>query len=244
MPRVSIKTRVLLLSLLLAGGTSAARADDDFIVYSPYVTDGQSEFEFRAHQQFDGDPSLNNERSYLFSVAHAFTGWWHPEIYVATYERESGGPNFLQGYEFENIFQLTDQGHYWADLGFIASYAWNKQPGEPGVLEFGPLFEKLTGRIDQRLNFIWEKQLGADAERQYHLRATYAFGYQIRPLFAPGFEAYYRPADDARQIGPALGGELDMESGNEFEYSLAYLFGINQGAPNRVLALRLEYEFN
>ena len=244
MPRYALKCSTALLAILSIAWGSAARADDDFIVYSPYVTAGQSELELRGHQQYDGDPALDGERSYLFSAAHAFTSWWHPEIYVATYEREPGGPNRLQGYEFENIFQLTDQGQYWADFGFIASYVYNKQPGVPGVVEFGPLIEKKSGRVDQRLNFIWEKQFGSGAEGQYHLRGTYAASYSFSQAFAPGFEAYDRPADDSRQLGPALTGEVDMESGNEFEYSLAWLLGLNRGAPDRVLALRLEFEFN
>lgn len=233
---------LLLLSVLVAAG--AARADDDFIVYSPYVTEGQTEIEFRTHQQFDADPSLSDERAYLFALAHSFTSWWHAEVYLGSYEREAGGPNRLQGYEFENIFQLTEQGKYWADLGFIASYGYNKAPGDNDVVEFGPLFEKRSGPWDQRLNFVWEKQIGALAERHYEFRGSYAASYQFSSLLKPGVEAYYRPDDDARQLGPALDGEIATAGGNEFEYHLAYLFGVNKGAPNRTLALRLEYEFN
>jgi hypothetical protein len=75
-----------LLGLMLAAGTAllgtTARASDDFIVYSPYVTEGQSEVEFRTHQQFDTDPTLDNERAYVVSVAHAFNSWWQHEIYL------------------------------------------------------------------------------------------------------------------------------------------------------------------
>jgi hypothetical protein len=237
-----------LLGLLVAAGAmllgTAARADDDFIVYSPYVTEGQSEIEFRSHQQFDADPDLRDERAYVISVSHSFFSWWRPEVYVGSYEREAGGPNQLQGYEFENTFQLTDQGKYWADVGFLASYEYNTQPDEPGVLEFGPLFEKRIGRVDQRLNFIWEKELGGGASRHYEFRGSYAASYQINTMLEPGFEFYYRPDDTAHQIGPALNGEIASSSGNEFEYSIAYLFGLNKGAPNRTLALRLEFEFN
>ncbi|HEY1990907.1 MAG TPA: hypothetical protein VGH71_00490, partial [Gammaproteobacteria bacterium] len=81
-----ILKHLLLFSLLAAAG--AAQADDDFIVYSPYVTEGQSEVEFRSHQQFDADPALSDERAYVISVAHSFTGWWRPELYVGSYERE------------------------------------------------------------------------------------------------------------------------------------------------------------
>jgi hypothetical protein len=233
---------LLLLSLLATAG--AVRADDDFIVYSPYVTEGQSEIEFRSHQQFDADPDLSNERAYVFSVSHSFTDWWRPEVYVGSYEREAGGPDQLQGYEFENTFQLTDQGEYWADMGFLASYEDNTQPGQNDVLEFGPLFEKHIGRIDQRLNFIWEKEVGSGADRHYEFRGGYAASYEFSPMIAAGFEAYYRPDDVAHQIGPTLSGEFASSRGNELEYSIAYLFGLNKGAPNRTLALRLEYEFN
>ena len=233
------------LSLAALAMSVAARASDDFIVYSPYVTEGQSEVEFRGHQQYDGsDPALDGERAYVVSLAHAFTSWWQPEIYLGRYERALGSPNTFEGYEFENIFQLSTQGQYWADLGLLASYEYNSLPGEPGVLEFGPLFEKRSGRIDQRLNFIWEKELGGGASRHYEFRTSYALSYRVNALLQPGFEAYYRPDDDSHQIGPALNGEIASAAGNEFEYHVAYLIGLNQGAADRTLAIRLEYEFN
>lgn len=229
---------------LLCFAASSAWADDDFVVYSPYVTDGQSEVEIRGHQVSDGDPALQSERAYEVSLAHAFTSWWHPEVYVGAYEREPGQGNSLDSYEFENIFQIGDAGQYWADLGFIASYEYKVQPGVTSKVEFGPLIEKRSNRIDQRLNFIWEKELGGGAGRQYEFRATYAATYQVRGWLAPGLEAYYRPADDSRQLGPALYGEIPTLGGNEFEYSAALVYGINKGAPNRTFVLRLEYEFN
>jgi hypothetical protein len=237
-----------LLGLMLAAGTAllgtTARASDDFIVYSPYVTEGQSEVEFRTHQQFDTDPTLDNERAYVVSVAHAFNSWWQPEIYLGRYERDPGSTNTFEGYEFENVFQLTEQGHYWADFGFLASYEYNKLPDQPGVLEFGPLFEKRTGNIDHRFNMIWEKDVGGGASRHYEFRASYAATYRITAMLQPGLEAYYRPDDDSHQIGPALNGEIASAGGNEFEYHIAYLFGLNQQAANGTLAIRFEYEFN
>ena len=243
---MTTKTKIL-LGLTFAAASllgTAARASDDFIVYSPYVTEGQSEIEFRGHQQYDGNPELGGERAYVLSLAHAFTSWWQPEIYLGRYEREPGSANTLEGYEFENIFQLSEQGKYWADLGFLASYEYNSLPDEPGVLEFGPLFEKHTGNIDHRFNMIWEKELGGGASRHYEFRASYAATYKISALLQPGIEAYYRPDDDSRQIGPALNGEIATAGGDELEYHVAYLFGLNHDAANGTLALRLEFEFN
>ncbi|MFI4921515.1 MAG: hypothetical protein ACHQAZ_07725 [Gammaproteobacteria bacterium] len=243
----SINNKHLAATLLLAAAALTnltAHASDDFNIYSPYVTAGQSEVEIRGHQTTDSDPALQGERANEISIAHAFTSWWRPEGYLGMYERQPGSANTYVGHEFENVFQLTDAGEYWADFGFLASYEYKSQPGDVSTLEFGPLFEKQTGHIRQRLNFIWEKQLGSGAEHKYEFRSAYLMTYNLGSGLAPGFEAYYRPSDQSRQLGPALYGEIPTSRGNEFEFSTALLFDLNKGAPNRTLALRLEYEFN
>lgn len=233
---------LMLVALTIACTSLPARADD-FIVYSPYVVQGQSEIEFRGHSYHDSDPAVSGGYEYLFSFAHAFTDWWKPEVYLVDYQRTPGGPQYLKAREFENTFQLTPAGEYWADVGFLASYEYKVQAGQANTLEFGPLFEKRAGRFVHRLNFIWEKQIGANASRQYEFRGAYSLSYQWRQAFAPGIELYYRPADDARQIGPVFYGELASAGGNELEYSAGVVFGVNRGAPERTLVLRLEYEF-
>ena len=241
---VNKRLAVLCIAATAAVTSFAVHADDDFNIYEPYVTQGQSEVELRGHQVTDSDPALQGERAYEFSVAHAFTSWWRPEIYLGAYEREPGQPNTYLGHEFENVFQLSDAGQYWADFGFLASYEHEAQPGVTSKVEFGPLIEKQAGRIRQRLNFIWEKEVGGGADPKYAFRSAYLITYSFTPAVAPGFEAYYRPADSSHQLGPALYGELASSSGNELEYSAALVFGLNKGAPNRTLVLRLEYEFN
>jgi hypothetical protein len=221
---------------------TAARADD-FIVYSPYVVQGQSEVELRSAYQHDSDPAVNSTLDYEFSLSHAFTDWWRPEVYLGKFERAPGAGNHLLGYELENFFQLSTQGEYWADAGFVLSYDHKGQPGVQTTLEFGPLFEKRNGRFDQRLNLIWEKELGSGAGRRFALRAAYSLSYRLDGAFAPGFETYLRPADNSYSIGPVLNGELLSGTGSELEYRLGVVFGVNPGAPNAVWVAQLEYEF-
>jgi hypothetical protein len=220
-----------------------ACADNDFIVYSPEVNRGQSEIETYGFQSRDGRASLNGADGWNISVAHAVTDWWKPELYVAEFNRDPGGTSQLSGYEFENTFQLTDQGEYWADLGFLASYAYNKQPGVQSALEFGPLIEKQSGDFRQRLNLIWEKQTGSGASGQYAFRSAYSISYKITAELMPGFEAYYRPNDNANQIGPTLSGEFRTGAKGELEYRVGVVYGINASAPGRTLLAQLEYEF-
>lgn len=216
---------------------------DDFVVYSPYVTKGQTELELRGYQMRDGDPSLGGTRAYELSVSHAFTDWWRPEIYVGEYKREPGEGQQRVGNEFENVFQLTPQGEYWADAGFLLSYESNVQPGKHNELEFGPLFAKRSGRFEQRLNLIWEKELGSGASRKFEFRSAYSLTYRIRPALAPGFEAYLRPSDNALQLGPVLTGELANAGGSELEYRFGVVFGVNAAAPNQTFLAQVEYEF-
>jgi hypothetical protein len=232
------------MALLLGG--QAARADNDFVVYSPYVFQGQSEVAAYGYTMQDARPDLNGTAAYNFSVAHAFTRRWKSELYFGQFNRAPGSTLVPSGYEFENTFQLTDTGAYWADFGFVASYAYIRQPGQPSQFEFGPLIERDSEHLDQRLNLMWEKQVGDSASRQYMFRAAYSLRYLhefAQSSLGPGLEAYYRPVDHSRQIGPALYGEVRGHGKKELEWSLGVVYGANSGAPTRTLIARAEYEF-
>jgi hypothetical protein len=226
--------------------TNLARAENDFIVYSPYVVQGQSDIETYGFYSQDGRSELNGELGYNFSVGHALTNWWKADLYVGEFNRAPGGATHSSGYEFENIFQLSAMGEYWADIGFLASYADNTQPDTPSLVEFGPILEKLSGRIRQRINFIFDKQIGGGAGSEFNFRSAYSVSYKIpseKSSYFPGLEAYYRPADNAHQIGPVFYGERRMEGGSELEYSFGIVYGINPDAPMKTILARLEYEF-
>jgi hypothetical protein len=238
--------RILILAILTNASLKAAYADNDFIVYSPYVVQGQSEVEAYGFISRDSRSDLNGATGTNLSIGHAVTSWWKPEVYVGEFNRDPGGSNHPSGYELENTFQLGSPGEYWADIGFLASYAHNKLPEVVSYAEFGPLFEKISGHIDQRLNLIWEKQIGGDASGAYPFRAAYSINYNVHSeniTYSPGIEAYYRPHDNAYQIGPVLAGELRTGQGNEMEYSIGVVFGTNPGAPDKTLLARVEYEF-
>lgn len=242
MARPLLRTAAVMAGLVALLASSASRADD-FIVYSPYVTKGQSELEIRGYRQRDGDPSLNGARAYEIAVGHAFTDWWRPELYLGEYAREPGQAQQRVGNEFENIFQLTPQGEYWADVGLVLSFERNVQPGVPNAVEFGPLLAKQSGRFDHRLNLIWEKEVGGGASGKYEFRSAYSLTYRVTPALAPGFEAYLRPSDNSFQVGPVLSGELRGGGGSELEYRVGVVFGVNAAAPNQTFLAHLEYEF-
>jgi hypothetical protein len=230
------------LRLLLLVAVLPARADD-FIVYSPYVNATQSEVELRGYAYSDARPDHGGNASEL-SIAHAFTDWWRPEVYVAEYQSGAGSRAGLQGYEFENTFQLTQPGRYWADFGFLASYERNTTAGTTDAVEFGPLIEATYGRFAHIVNLIWEKGVGAGADGHYELRYSYSATYAVANALRAGVEFYGRPGDHAYQAGPIVAGEwhLPGTTGN-LEYRVGVVLGINAEAPRQTWLARLEYEF-
>ena len=226
---------------LLAGVSAQA---DDYIVYSPYVLATQSEIELRGYQYEDSRAVFTGGSAAEFSVSHAFTDWWKPEIYLVRFQKDPGSAGRLLGYEFENTFQFTQPGEFWVDLGFLASYEHQIVAGMSDVVEFGPLLEKRTGKLTYKVNFIWEKEVGANASDKYMFRSSYSGTYTINTAFRPGVEAYARPNDRAYQVGPIAAGEWHVPgTTSSLEYRVGVMLGVNDAAPRQTWLAQFEYEF-
>lgn len=231
------------LGLALLATLNVAHADD-FIVYTPYVTATQSEVELRGFGYADGRADYSGTTAAELSVAHAFTDWWKPELYLARYESTPGAGSQMLGYEFENTLQLTPQGKYWADFGFLASYEHNIRAANLDAVEFGPLLAKQVGKFTHAVNLIWEKELGAGASGKYEFRYSYSAICDMTPAFRPGIEAYGRPGDHAYQAGPVVAGEWRLPgTTSEIEYRVGVVLGLNAAAPRQTWLAQLEYEF-
>ena len=217
---------------------------DDFIVYSPHVLITQSEIELRGYRYRDSRADFSSGDAAELSISHSFTDWWKPEVYFARYQTDPGGSGRLLGYEFENTLQFTQPGQFWADFGFLAAYEHQIVAGQPDVVEFGPLLEKSAGRLNQRVNLIWEKELGAGASSKYLFRSSYSGTYAISSAFRPGVEVYVRPNDRAYQAGPIVAGEWHLPGTSAaLEYRVGVVLGINGAAPRQTWLAQLEYEF-
>lgn len=240
--RVKHLRKVIVSIALLAAATSAQA--DDFIVYSPYVTATQSEVEFRGFRVADARADMGGGAASELSISYGVNDWWKPELYLARYEKEPGTGGHLVGYEFENTFQLTAQGEYWADIGFLASYEHNTLAGSRDAVEFGPLIAKQVGRFAHTINLIWEKQVGSGASGKYALRYSYSGTYAVSAAFRPGMEVYLRPGDHAYQAGPIVAGEWHVPgTSSNLEYRVGVVLGVNAAAPRKTWLAQVEYEF-
>jgi high-affinity iron transporter len=236
----------LLLALAVTGAPTDARAAH--VVYSPLVEEGEIAVELRGHYDFDGDESLDGGQAYKAELEWAPTAWWLAELLVE-YEREPGESLEATEIASENVFQLTEQGRYWADFGLLAEFVYSLEDGGANALELALLGQKDFGRNEVRLNFIFEQELesGADLEMEYR----WQYRYRLDERFEPGVEMYGGAGewgemgsfdDHEQQLGPAMFGKFRTADG-AFKYELGLLFGLTDETPDTTVRFLIEYEF-
>src|SRR5690349_11628601 len=185
--------RAVLVSLI---GTATARAD--FKVWRPDVNLGELALENLGDAGFDPNPDKNGEQSYTFEVEYGVTRWWMTELELEL-EREAGpdlGTRLTQ-VTSENLFQFTERGQYWVDVGFFAEYGQALLKGSPNEVTFGPIFRKDFWGLSNTINLFMEKDLGRFSSG----RPQYQWAWETRVdawlvkfgdrfLVEPGFQYY------------------------------------------------------
>lgn len=77
----------------------------------------------------------NNSGKHQIEIAYSFTDVWHSGIYVV-YQKTSDSMLDYNAAKWSNIFQMTDTGKYWSDIGLDAEYIWTAPKfNAPDILE-------------------------------------------------------------------------------------------------------------
>jgi hypothetical protein len=236
----------------------AARAD--FELHYPIIDYREMEFEHNADTTFDKRNSgKSNNQSYTFEFGYAPVPWWEPEI-----ETDWGAaPGQNMGFTtttFENTFQLTEQGKYWADLGFFAEYQHAASKVNADSFQFGPIVQKevptLLG-LDlgedtlHTLNVFFSKQVGRNRNDATPLAIAWQSRLRLNSFFEPGFEYYGQLSSvsgvstatpQTQRLGPAFVGQYNMFQYGKVKYEVGYLFGLNNATEKGAVRWRFEYE--
>jgi len=250
-PRSASSARLATAAALLASVPLLAhtpRSEAAHVVYSPLVEQGEIAVELRGHYDMDGNDALDGGQKYKAEIEWAPLSRWLTEL-LAEFEREPGGELETTELAWENVFQLTEQGKYWADFGVLAEYAHSLEDDGHDALELGLLAQKDFDRHEARVNLIFERELtgGADTEMEY----AWQYRYRLGERFEPGIEMYGglgdwghtgSLSDHEQQVGPACFGKL-RTAGGALKYEAAMLFGLNDETPDTTLRFLLEYEF-
>jgi FTR1 family protein len=247
-PRMRTVAALPAMVLALATATHSGETRADHVVYSPLVEAGEVAVELRGHYDFDGNKALDGGQAYKAEFEWAPLSRWLTEVLVK-YERAPGESLEATEIASENIFQLTEQGQYWADFGVLAEFVYSLEDGGANALEVALLGQKDFGRNEVRLNFVFEQPLesGADLEMEYR----WQYRYRLSERFEPGIEMYGGAGewgevgsfdDHEQQLGPAAYGKFRTADG-AIKYELGLLFGLTEQTPDTTVRFLLEYEF-
>jgi len=246
--------RAAILACIVLGLPAAAHAD--LQVRSPLVEYRELEFEHNGFSGLDRKRSpFNGLQSYTYSVGYGLLPFWKIEL-----EAETGvvaGAN--QGYAattLENIFQLTQEGRYFVDLGVFAEYSRSSLAGVPGSFTAGPIvqteLDDVAG-IDSlhTLNLFLSRDVGRshtdDSGLSYAARSELLF----RPLLDPGIEAFgsigsithaARYSDQQHSVGPVLTGAYLIAPYGKIKYEAGYQFGLTGRTARGGARWKFEYE--
>lgn len=236
---------VIFSSLIGLLTSSPILADDPFQhngvdkVYHPYVQPLETEIEYRAVYQTDGDPLEDGVARHRLSIGRAITDRVFVEGYVIG--RETRQDDFrLDAYELETKIQLTEQGEFWADWGLL--FEFERERSE-SITELGAalLIEKEFGSWVGTLNFGTEYEYGSDISNEFDFEVAAQLRYRFSERMEPAVEWYEDEFTSA--IGPVLQGLERLEGNRKVRWEFGALFPLNDTTPDQTFRLILEFEF-
>ena len=245
-----MNTRVL-LALGGAALLAAAPARADHKVYSPYVEEGVLELEMRGHRTFDRSADKDDQQTHKYELGYGVTDWWHAAVF-GRIDKEPGEDFRYTATALENIFQLTEPGQYWADVGLYFEYSKSHIAAEPDELEAKLLLQKDVGPLVLTTNLIFNREIGNGAGKgvgfEYAARVNYPWKREVQfaveafgePGRLTGFEA--TSAQD-HVLGPVLLGKFNVGGiPGVFGYEAGYLFGLTDASARGTFKWLLEWE--
>lgn len=246
-------TALVLLGSMLALPLLAPDAKAGFKVYSPYVEYREFEIEYRPSVSIDGDDAKDNEQKHPLGLGYGVTEWWFTELY-AEWEREPGAgeETSFAAFEWENRFQLTASGEYWADIGLLVEYERTDSGSSPDELAISLLAAKSMGKFTATYNVEFAGEIGNGAGNDVELAHRFQLKYRLDPAFEPAIEVFgeFGPLDNIpgfddqeHYIGPVATGVIPLnDSGLKLKYNAGYLFGASDAAADGVVKAIIELE--
>ena len=217
-------------------------------VYSPHVVKGELEIEAQGQYDFDDREDKDGAQKQKYAIGYGVTDWWATEVY-GEWEKdpESGEGLEYEATSWENRFQLSEPGAWWADTGLYFEYEFAAEDDHADKIEGKLLLEKQVGNFDHIVNLILEKEVNGPGEEE-ELEGGFAWSgrYRWKKEFEPGVEWHSDLGElehaggfdeQKHQFGPVIYGKI-----GPVKYDVGYLFGISDAAPDGELKWIFEYE--
>jgi len=119
----------------------------------PTVEYGEREIELRIGTA-SGEGGEPRASAASIAFGYGVTPWWATEIYGKWHRN---GATSFDAIEWENRFELTEPGQYFADLGFLVEIERPRDRAEGYELRIGPLLQKDIGAVQTNFNVLLER---------------------------------------------------------------------------------------
>jgi hypothetical protein len=240
---------VLALAFVILPGTAIAGPAES--IYTPIIDYREWELELKGGVQ-DFNNADRGELAYKIDFGYGIAPRWATELSVE-YPRTPGNAARVEEIEWENVFQLTEHGEHWLDVGIFNEISHNRLEHK-NFFAVGPLLQQETGRSQTNLEVLWTRQLsavqaGEESASRDELSYAGQWKWNAGPRFQPGLQAFGSLGDPAHlrsqefKIGPAFFGRTSLGNGKALRYNAALLGGLTRNTPNTTLRFQLEYEF-
>lgn len=218
-------------------------------VHTPIVDFREWELELKYGVQDWNDPEVGKQAA-VFEVAYGVAPRWKTGLELGL-SRVPGQAGRVDVVEFENVFQLTEQGRYWLDAGIFTELAHHRVDGET-TFEIGPMLQKDIGQNQVNLNLLLERRLDSPGPGEsIHTEVGYQaqWKWYAHPKLQPGLQVFGKLGDLGNlhsvelRAGPALFGVVRLGDARNLKYDFAIMAGLTHDTPDTTVRFRIEYEF-
>jgi len=219
--------------LVLADGSSIDK------VYHPYVQPEERELEFRSIIENNSDRPSGDKRVYRLGYGQSFSDYWFGEVYLIGTKNDDQGLR-LEAYELEALWQITEQGEFFADWGML--FELEKKRSED-VLEFSTalLVETEWRRWTGTANLYGIYEFGDDIDNEFETVLALQARYRYSRGLEPAIELYM--GQDTRGLGPVMMGSRPLGEARQLRWEVGLIFGLDSDTPDQTFRLLVEYEF-
>lgn len=235
-PVVLVTKNVLLASSLFFSSSVGADGLTIDKVYHPYVQPLERELELR-WLRYETDQK-NNNHVYRLGYGQSFANNFFAEAYIIG--DNSKGESSVNAYEIEAKWQLTEQGEYAADWGFLLEL---EKETDRSIIEYAAtlLIESEWGRTVGTANLSLGIETGGDIDSEIETALSAQLRYRLLRAFEPALEFYM--SQDTLGLGPVFMGEQKYENRKKLHWELGVIAGLSDETPDATLKALVEFEF-
>jgi len=208
-------------------------------IYHPYVQPEEREIELRTVIENNANSPAGDRKTLRLGYGQSFNDRWFGEVYLIGYANDDNSLH-LGAFEIEALWQLTEQGEYFADWGMLFELEKEKDENIAEV-SAGVLVEKEWGRWTGTANLYGIYEFGSDVDNEFKTTLGLQARYRKSRHFEPAIELYRGEATFG--IGPVLLGSHSLGSGRQVRWEAGLIFGVDSDTPDQVFRGLLELEF-